>query len=88
MAQDPPRCGQCDCDERHQVPYAKWRIGDETFRTCPAYLVTERSAAMLRLYSHYTEGHLPMPGSLLEQPNGFVEAVEIIRRAVADDREG
>jgi len=42
---------------------------------------------MLRLYSHYREGHLPMPGALMEQPNAFVEAVEIIRRAVADDSE-
>lgn len=88
VAKDPPACGQCDCDANHRAPYPKWRIGDETFQTCPRFLVTEESAQMLRLYGHYDAGHLPFPGGILDQPAAFVEAVEIIRRAVQDDSEG
>ena len=46
---------------------------------CPRSLLTTESTSMLRLFPHYFErGIMPFAGGLMDQPNGFVQAMEII----------
>lgn len=47
-------------------------------RTCLLPRVTEYSMAMRKLYRHYRNHILPFPGALLEQPNPYLECMEIL----------
>ena len=79
------RTGGCNCDRDHRAAWPKWRIGEESYQTCPRYLITDRSWMFLRLYGHYRRGFLPLRGALFEQPHVYVEAMEIIGAHVNDD---
>jgi hypothetical protein len=37
---------------------------------------------MLRLYQHYKLGYLPFSGGVLQQPNKFLEAMEVISATI------
>lgn len=47
-------------------------------RTCLLPMITPRTRFLLRMYAHYKNGLLPMGGGVLEQPNYFAEAMEIL----------
>lgn len=50
-------------------------------RTCLLPMITPESYAWLRLHTHYKEGYLPRAGGILDQPNKFMEAMEVLNRA-------
>ena len=52
-------------------------IGLES-RTCLLPMITHLSRQMLNLYGHYQAHVLPMSGGVLEQPNIYTEAMQII----------
>lgn len=57
----------------------KWAIkGVIESRTCLLPMITPQSQYLLRLHKHYREGLLPLSGGLLEQPNYYLEAMEIL----------
>jgi hypothetical protein len=64
----------------HDAGYKKWFIPEINFSSsvCLRWLVNEKSVFLLRLYNHYTRQHLPVAGGWLDQPNVFVNAVEVI----------
>lgn len=88
VLRDPPQCGRCRCDAQHLNPYGAWIINGEEYRTCPRYLLTERSLALLMLYSHYRRGLLPFPGALYDQPHAYLEAMELIETHINGDDSG
>lgn len=45
---------------------------------CFLPMITERSRFFLRLYSHYKNKHLVNAGGILDQPNIYLEAMELI----------
>ena len=55
------------------------------FNTCPLLMPTAESAALLRLYPYFEKGILPFAGGLLDQPNGVVQAMDIIRARVNEN---
>lgn len=78
-------CAHHHCDETGEIecskgpaPYPKWVINGEESRTCPLPQVTALSREMLRLHLHYRAGHLPLSGGVMDQPAGFLRAMEII----------
>lgn len=75
------------CDENNPAPFVMWVIpGVIESRTCLLPMVTERETGLIRLYQHYKENKLPLAGGLLDQPNNYVEAMEIIAAALAKVR--
>ena len=52
-------------------------IGLES-KTCLLPMITEFSRQMLSLYGHYKAHVLPLSGGVLEQPNIYAEAMQII----------
>lgn len=52
-------------------------------RTCLLPMITPESYFLLRLHSHYKQGLLPYAGGLLEQPNFYLEAMEILSARAA-----
>ena len=49
---------------------------------CFLPMITEQSNFMLRLYIHYRNKILPFEGGLLNQPNKYLSAMEIISQVV------
>jgi hypothetical protein len=41
-------------------------------------MVTPASHLWLRLHGHYRRQHLPLSGGMMEQPNKFIEAMELL----------
>jgi hypothetical protein len=85
--QRPFICSRCTwgrhCDASRAAPYLKWHItyrGETVFhsRTCPLPLVSATSNQMIRLYRHYKAGRYPFAGGLLDQPNFYIDAMEVI----------
>jgi hypothetical protein len=55
----------------------------QTTRSCPRRQVTDESAYLLSLYSHYRAGHLLEAGGVNQQPAKFMTAMQIIEGALA-----
>ena len=73
------------CDESNPAAYPQWVIpGVIESRTCLLPMVTSFSKEMLRIYPHWDRGVMPFPGSLYEQPNIVLQAMEIIAGARAN----
>lgn len=77
------RCESCSwgrhCDVTRPAPFAKWKIaGVIESRTCLLPMISPFSRLMLQLYGHYTRRILPRSGGLLDQPNQYTEAMEIL----------
>jgi len=47
---------------------------------CFLPLITPLSRGLLSLHVHYKNGVLPLAGGLLNQPNGYIRAMEIIEQ--------
>lgn len=54
---------------------------------CFLPMVSEQSNYYLRLYRHYVNRILPHSGGILEQRNIYVQAMEIIERAINNAEE-
>lgn len=67
------------------LPLVRWvgPAGGEAvsaeLRICPLPMVTMDHAALFRLWPYWERGTMPDPGGLLDQPNGFVQAMDRIR---------
>lgn len=66
------------CDDTHPAPFPKWVINGEALRTCPLPKITELSRYMLRLVGPYQHHMLPRAGGMLDQPNLYLEAMEVL----------
>ncbi|MDH5394533.1 MAG: hypothetical protein OEY11_15215 [Gammaproteobacteria bacterium] len=71
-------CKEKYCDETNPAPYVEEIPGVGEFNTCLLPMITAESHYFIKLYQHYKNGVLPMPGSLLQQPNAYIEAMDIL----------
>lgn len=59
-------------------------------RICPLPMADDDMATLFKMWPFWQRGQFPEPGTFLDQPNGFLEAMERIRRhmenADAEDR--
>lgn len=80
------RCETCSwgrhCDESNPAPFPKFVIHKLIeSRTCFLPMITPQSRFLLGLYRHYQAKLLPCAGGLLDQPNYYVQAMEILGEA-------
>lgn len=81
-------CSKCPhhyCDEAGEIegsqgpaPFPKWEFNGEELKTCLLPMITPMSRELLKLHMHYRAGYLPLSGGILDQPAGFLRAMEII----------
>lgn len=72
-------CGEGVANSNGSAPYNKWTVkGVGNFKSCLLPMITEESNIYLRLHRHYSKGILIMAGGLLDQPNKYLEAMEMI----------
>jgi len=50
-------------------------------KTCFLPMITDNTGNYLRLYQHYKNHLLPFSGGILEQPNLFLQVMEILDKA-------
>jgi hypothetical protein len=68
------------------------KIDDIIFLECPMSCITRRTWEILRLVNETTDGehtnilHLPFPGTILDQPPWYRQAVQIVRTGRAEYR--
>lgn len=61
------------------APYVKFKIpGVIESKTCLLPLVDSQTWDILSMYKHYRNGLLPYSGGVLEQPNAYLVAMELI----------
>lgn len=71
-------CGKDVPGSNGDAPYVKWTFGDVRLTSCPLPMISDASNFYLRMHMHYTNGILITQGGLLDQPNKYLEAMEII----------
>ena len=49
-------------------------------------MVTQPSHLWLRLHGHYRRQHLPFAGGMMQQPNKFIEAMELLLSKIGRNR--
>jgi len=54
-------------------------------KTCLKPMVEPWASSLLRLHSHYRNSVLPFSGGLYDQPNYYLEAMEIIDSVIIHD---
>ncbi|MCK7495180.1 MAG: hypothetical protein MZW92_31865 [Comamonadaceae bacterium] len=71
---------QRHCDERNPAPFPMFAIAEIGLesRTCLLPMITDASRERMRLYRHYKNHLLPLAGGVLDQPNAYLEAMEVI----------
>jgi hypothetical protein len=47
-------------------------------KTCLLPMITPQSMALIALYRHYQNRCLPYAGGLLDQPNAYTEAMQLL----------
>jgi hypothetical protein len=47
-------------------------------KTCPLPLVSDMSRTILSLHKHYQNGCFPYSGGLFDQPNLYIQAMELL----------
>lgn len=72
-------CGEGIKGSNGIAPYKKWKIdGIGYLSSCPLPTITDESNFYLRMHKHYAHGILMLSGGLLDQPNKYLEAMELI----------
>jgi len=72
-------CGEGIAGSKGLAPFRKWTItGVGDLRSCPLPMISELSSFFLRMYQHYSKGVLITSGGLLDQPNKYLEAMELM----------
>lgn len=61
-----------------------WELNGERYTGCPFRIVTRQSAGYLKAFVFYKNGYLPNPGTWLDQPAKFLDALEIIEKELRD----
>lgn len=56
--------------------------------TCLLPMITPQSRFLIRMHRHYRNGWLPYEGGLLEQPNYYLEAMELIDSLMKEPNDG
>jgi hypothetical protein len=71
---------QRHCDERNPAPFPMFAIAEIGLesRTCLLPMITAASREWMRLYRHYKNHLLPLAGGVCDQPNAYLEAMEVI----------
>lgn len=71
-------CDTCRCDKNFQSSNL-WEIpGVIKTQKCLRKMITQESADFYSLYKHYQNGVMPYSGGLFEQPNAYLEAMDLI----------
>jgi len=61
------------------APYPKWTIkGYGDFTSCLLPMITDDSNFFLKMHKHYKNGILLVDGGLVNQPNKYLEAMELL----------
>lgn len=76
-------CERCPwgrhCDETRPAPFPQWSIkGVIESNVCLLPMITRESRFLIRLHEHYKAGHMARVGGVLEQPNFYLEAMEVL----------
>lgn len=84
-------CGRCQdnpalqkengCLADSPVP-DRWEIAGYKLQRCPGAIITRQSHEYIRAYNWREKHFLPNPGSWLEQPAKFIEAMGVIEREI------
>jgi len=69
---------------REEAPAPVFDLDGEIFNRCPRTYVTPEVADLLRLYTHYDKGFLPVAGGVLDQTPQYLAAMSIIAAEVAE----
>lgn len=86
-------CAAKHCDEDRKIPgskgpapYPLYEIdGVISTNTCLLPLVTPWANKCIDFYSHYKKGVLLMGGGLLDQPNVYLEAMNVIQSTISSN---
>jgi len=72
-------CGEGVKGSKGSAPFNKWKIdGVGLFNSCPLPMITEESNFFLKMHKHYKNGVLLKTGGLMDQPNKYLEAMELM----------
>lgn len=76
-------CAARHCDDSRPAAIERWVVdGVIASRTCLLPMVTAQSRFLLGLYRHYRAGLLAVAGGVLEQPQYYLTAMEILDEAI------
>ena len=67
------------CLEPAEQPVFEFE-GEKLYR-CPSKLLRKDIDIFIDIYDEYKEGHLPFPGSVVEQPIKIMQIIRIIKSA-------
>lgn len=81
-------CKKCiwgrHCDDTNPAPFDQWKIeGDNNAdvinsNVCFLPMITDRSLFFIRLHKHYRNGVLFTGSGFMDQPNVYLEMMEIL----------
>lgn len=76
-------CERCPwgrhCDETRPAPFKQWSIKNVIESdVCLLPMITQESRFLLRMHEHYKKGKLARTGGVLDQPNFYLEAMEVM----------
>jgi len=66
--------------------FPRWEIPNVIeSKTCLLPMVTQQSMMLMKLYKHYSNNILLKQGGILDQPNFYIEAMEILDQKVNEN---
>jgi hypothetical protein len=72
-------CSHKHCDSDNPAPFFKWVVPNVIeSKTCLLPMITPLTHQILRYREHYKKGFLPWGGGMLNQPNKFLKALEVL----------
>jgi len=75
-------CGVDVTGSKGDAPYPKWKLdGYDDLWSCPLPMITDETNFFLKMHKHYKNGILLTSkhgSNLLDQPNKYLEAMEIL----------
>ena len=83
-------CNDAQKKERGCIEKAHYPVFDldgEQFFSCPVKMMTKTTGRMLRMYKFFKDGFLPNCGGVLEQPQRFLDAIQIIDSELSEIEE-
>ncbi len=83
-------CDQCawgrHCDKSNPAPIKQWVIdGVIESDTCLKPMITHQTNELIQLYKHFNKNRYPLSGGLLDQPQAFITAMNIIEETMNHD---
>ncbi len=67
------------CDGNAESPIA---IDGIEYKTCPGRIITPFTWYLIRLYGHYKNGYMLFSGGVIDQPQKYMQAMELIDREI------